>query len=70
MPTSRSAEGYGQSEKIIGRWLASRDCPEEVTIFTKVSFDNSLEHIDNALRAYNKGLSASQQKEMLAWGTK
>ena len=40
-----TAESYGTSEEIIGRWLASRDFPKEVTICTKVSFDNSPEHI-------------------------
>ena len=55
-----TAESYGTSEEIIGRWLASRDFPKEVTICTKVSFDNSPEHIACAVRGSIERLGIDQ----------
>ena len=41
----------GSSECILGRWMQSRGCRNQVTICTKVSTGNSPENIDRALAA-------------------
>ena len=39
------------SEKIVGRWLASRKCRDQITLCTKVTTNHSLEHVSQALDA-------------------
>ena len=39
------------SEKIVGRWLASRKCRDQITLCTKVTTNHSPEHVSQALDA-------------------
>ena len=39
------------SEKIVGRWLASRKCRDHITLCTKVTTNHSPEHVSQALDA-------------------
>ncbi|MFN0170145.1 MAG: aldo/keto reductase [Bryobacteraceae bacterium] len=39
------------SEKIIGRWLASRNCRKDIVLMTKVSTDHTRDHVRQALAA-------------------
>ena len=48
-----TAEMYGEdgaSERILGRWIRSRGCRDEVTLSTKVSTGNSAENIARAFK--------------------
>ena len=39
------------SEKIVGRWLASRKCRDQITLCTKVTTNHSRDHVTQALDA-------------------
>ncbi len=45
-----SSEAHS-SEKVVGRWLAARNCRDQVTICTKVTTNHTRDHVAEALEA-------------------